>query len=66
MDVKGHAWVIVQSSKATSRDALAIIIKGLDHLTKATLKGSLRDYDIYIKGLWKSVPTFKGHDCFVI
>ena len=47
MDAKGQVWVIVQTSKATGRDALAVIVKGLDRLSKATSKGSSRDYDLY-------------------
>ena len=51
MDVKGQVWVILQSSKTTGRDALAIFVKGPDHLPKATSKGLSRDYDICIEGL---------------
>ena len=39
MDVKRQTWVIVQSTKETGKDALAVFRKGLDHLLKAMSKG---------------------------
>ena len=41
---EGHRTVI----KATCRDALAILFKGLDHLPKGNTVGSSRDYDLLI------------------
>ena len=60
MDAKGQSWVIVQSLKATRKDALAIIIKGFDHLSKLTSKGSSREYDLFNRGTLLKRPYIRG------
>ena len=42
----GHRTVI----KATCRDVVEILFKGLDHLSKGNTEGSSRDYDLLIRG----------------
>ena len=58
--MKGHARVIVQSSKETGKNALAIFVKGLDHLSEGNLEGSSRDYDLSIEGLLVKRPHVRG------
>ena len=58
--MKGQAWVIIQSSKATGKDTLAIFVKGLDHLSEGNLEGSSRDYDLSIEGLLVKRPHVRG------
>ena len=52
----GHRTLI----KATYIDALAILFKGLDHLSKGNTEGSSRDYDLLIRGSFLKRPHFRG------
>ena len=46
---EGHAWVIVQSQKATLQDTLEIFCKGLRSFNERNIEGSSRDYDLVIE-----------------
>ena len=54
--LKGNRTVI----KATYRDALGILFKGLDHLPKGNIVGSSRDCDLLIQGSLLKFSYFRG------